>query len=57
LGLLKNADIREAALKCSVFAAQKAIMDKMMDSCDEGFSEGIPELDAKCKKLQNLSHP
>lgn len=25
-----------------------------MDSCDEGFSEGIPELDAKCKKLQKI---
>jgi len=38
LGPLKNADIREAALKCLSFPA----------------FEGIPEFDAKCKKLQKI---
>ena len=54
MGPLKNADIREAALKCLLFPAFESIMNKMMDSYDEKFGEGIPEFDAKCKKLQKI---
>ena len=49
-----GSDGGEAVLKCSGIIANSAITKKILKQCDEGFSDGCPELDEKCKELQKI---